>query len=342
MRRRILLLVVGMTTLVVLAFAIPLVVLVRNNAYNDGVTSLGSEARDIAGYLRYENTPRTSAQITAYLHRLRTDRQASVQLPSGQVLGSAPPGGIAAAPTLPPGGRFGAQPSASPAPDGGTGGPGGDPGGFQRDLQPQNLADGKIAQLRVPTFDFGGVGVPNASAVYVVRVFGSDSSLRTGDRGSLLLVFGVAVGLLLVGVLAGEILTRRIVRPLVQTATTATALSAGDTTARAPTDGPREVADVGLALNRLADRIDELIAEERETVADLSHRLRTPLTALAPRGRGAGLPRGRRADRHPRQHARAHADRGHPSRASPPARGAHAVVRRDGCRRRPRRRSGPH
>ena len=80
--------------------------------------------------------------------------------------------------------------------------------------------------------------------------------------------------------LAGEVLTRRIVRPLVQTATTAQALSAGDTTARAPTDGPGEVADVGRALNRLADRIDELIAEERETVADLSHRLRTPLTAL--------------------------------------------------------------
>ena len=50
--------------------------------------------------------------------------------------------------------------------------------------------------------------------------------------------------------------------------------------ARAPTDGPREIAEVGAALNRLADRIDELIAEERETVADLSHRLRTPLTAL--------------------------------------------------------------
>jgi signal transduction histidine kinase len=57
-------------------------------------------------------------------------------------------------------------------------------------------------------------------------------------------------------------------------------LSTGDVTARAPTDGPREVAAVGVALNRLADRIDQLIAEERETVADLSHRLRTPLTAL--------------------------------------------------------------
>jgi signal transduction histidine kinase len=33
-------------------------------------------------------------------------------------------------------------------------------------------------------------------------------------------------------------------------------------------------------LNRLAVRIGELLAHERETVADLSHRLRTPLTAL--------------------------------------------------------------
>ena len=45
------------------------------------------------------------------------------------------------------------------------------------------------------------------------------------------------------------------------------------------------------ALNLLADRIDELLAAERERVADLSHRLRTPLTALrlAPRGRRSRL-----------------------------------------------------
>ncbi len=37
---------------------------------------------------------------------------------------------------------------------------------------------------------------------------------------------------------------------------------------------------MSLGLNRLAVRIGELLAHERETVADLSHRLRTPLTAL--------------------------------------------------------------
>lgn len=34
------------------------------------------------------------------------------------------------------------------------------------------------------------------------------------------------------------------------------------------------------ALNRLAARIEQLLISERETVADLSHRLRTPVTAL--------------------------------------------------------------
>src|SRR5262249_23660890 len=43
---------------------------------------------------------------------------------------------------------------------------------------------------------------------------------------------------------------------------------------------PWEVAEVGHALNRLAARITDLVAAERESLADLSHRLRTPLTAL--------------------------------------------------------------
>jgi signal transduction histidine kinase len=44
--------------------------------------------------------------------------------------------------------------------------------------------------------------------------------------------------------------------------------------------GPPEVRAVGTGLNLLAERIDALLARERETAADLSHRLRTPLTAL--------------------------------------------------------------
>ena len=37
---------------------------------------------------------------------------------------------------------------------------------------------------------------------------------------------------------------------------------------------------MGVEFNRLADQIDRLLISEREAAADLSHRLRTPLTAL--------------------------------------------------------------
>ncbi|GDY31494.1 sensor histidine kinase [Gandjariella thermophila] len=45
-------------------------------------------------------------------------------------------------------------------------------------------------------------------------------------------------------------------------------------------DGPEELTDLAASLNRIADRVRQLLASEREMVADLSHRLRTPLTAL--------------------------------------------------------------
>ena len=51
-------------------------------------------------------------------------------------------------------------------------------------------------------------------------------------------------------------------------------------TARVEPAGPPEIVEVGDTLNRLAERIVELLAAERELVADLSHRLRTPITAL--------------------------------------------------------------
>jgi signal transduction histidine kinase len=57
-------------------------------------------------------------------------------------------------------------------------------------------------------------------------------------------------------------------------------LATGNLLARAELAGPREVRQVAVSLNRLAQRIGELLAHEREAAADLSHRLRTPLTAL--------------------------------------------------------------
>ncbi len=42
----------------------------------------------------------------------------------------------------------------------------------------------------------------------------------------------------------------------------------------------RELVDSGEAFNALVVRLSQLLTDEREKVADVSHRLRTPLTAL--------------------------------------------------------------
>jgi signal transduction histidine kinase len=44
--------------------------------------------------------------------------------------------------------------------------------------------------------------------------------------------------------------------------------------------GPSEVVSVGRVLNDLGTRVESMLKEERELGADLSHRLRTPVTAL--------------------------------------------------------------
>jgi signal transduction histidine kinase len=75
-------------------------------------------------------------------------------------------------------------------------------------------------------------------------------------------------------------LARSMTGPIGELAAVSHRLARGELDARATPRGPGEVRDVAGALNHLAARIRELMREERESVADLSHRLRTPLTAL--------------------------------------------------------------
>ena len=120
----------------------------------------------------------------------------------------------------------------------------------------------------------------DAASVWVIRIFVPNTLLRKGVFVSWVALSVVAIVLLFVSVAVADRLGRSIVRPVRELAATARRLSGGDQLARVQPDGPPEVADVGNAMNGLANRIDTLLANERELVADLSHRLRTPLTAL--------------------------------------------------------------
>ena len=119
-----------------------------------------------------------------------------------------------------------------------------------------------------------------AGGAAVIRTFVPGSVLHHGVTRAWLLLGGVGLLLLVLSVLVADQLARSLVRPLTALARASDRLAAGDLSARAAVAGPPEVRRAGAGLNRLAVRIGELLAHERETVADLSHRLRTPLTAL--------------------------------------------------------------
>jgi signal transduction histidine kinase len=121
-------------------------------------------------------------------------------------------------------------------------------------------------------------GLPGGTAV--IRCFVPDAVLHHGVARAWLLLLGVGTFLLLLSVAVADQLARSLVRPLTGLALAADRLASGDLTARATVTGPPEVRRAGNGLNRLAIRIGDLLAHERESVADLSHRLRTPLTAL--------------------------------------------------------------
>jgi len=121
-------------------------------------------------------------------------------------------------------------------------------------------------------------GRPDGTAV--VRVFLSHEALTRGVTEAWLGMLVLGLALIGLGILVADRLARAVIRPIAALSQVSHRLAAGDLSARAAPGGPPEVRSVAMALNHLAGRIDDLLAEERETVADISHRLRTPLTAL--------------------------------------------------------------
>lgn len=114
----------------------------------------------------------------------------------------------------------------------------------------------------------------------VIRVIVTDARINQQVFIAWAIIAAVGVGLLALAAYVAARLARTLTRPVSDLAGVASRLEAGDLTARVDPAGPPELREVGHALNRLAARIGELLAAERESVADVSHRLRTPLAAL--------------------------------------------------------------
>jgi signal transduction histidine kinase len=122
--------------------------------------------------------------------------------------------------------------------------------------------------------------VDPSESVAIIRVAVSDARFLPDVVTSWVIICLLGLALLGLAVFLADRLARSLVGSVTALAATAEQLEDGQLHARAVPSGPREIREVAQALNKLAGRITELLAHERESAADASHRLRTPLMAL--------------------------------------------------------------
>ncbi|MEU0645171.1 sensor histidine kinase [Streptomyces umbrinus] len=240
MRRRLTLLVAATMCLALLAFVVPLALLLRTVAQDRATTTAGADAQSLVPLVGTADP----VSLRTSVEHMAADSRAplTVFLADGSVLGTRAP-------------RTSAVRLAALA-------------GVSRTVE---RPDGREIVVAV-------LGRPDGTAV--IRAFVPAAELTRGVARAWLVLAGLGVALLLLGLLVADRLSRALVSPITELSTVSHRLARADLTARARPDGPPELREVAGALNHLADRIQELLREEREQVADLSHRLRAPLTSL--------------------------------------------------------------
>ncbi len=96
-----------------------------------------------------------------------------------------------------------------------------------------------------------------------------------------LILGGVALVVLATVAIAGRWLALWVTRPITDLRDAARRAEAGDLGVRADaSEGPEEVRELAHAFNDMVSRLDLLIGTQEQFVADASHQLRSPLTAL--------------------------------------------------------------
>jgi signal transduction histidine kinase len=127
---------------------------------------------------------------------------------------------------------------------------------------------------------FEPVGAADAPSG-AVAVSAPDSGVDKRVHDATLALLALAAGVLGAVALLSLVVARSVTRPLTHLESAARRLGSGDLAARAPADaGPSEVRALHREFNSMAGRLEELVAAQRAFVADASHQLRSPLTAL--------------------------------------------------------------
>ncbi|HEV7626650.1 MAG TPA: HAMP domain-containing sensor histidine kinase [Streptomyces sp.] len=249
----------AVTAMVVIAFAVPLALVVKETARDRAFSNAERQAATVGPVLAI-TTDRQQLETAVASTEAGGDGRLAVHVPTSQKDGS---------------GEQSAR--------GGT-----DVGavevGRQRATKEQLATargKGRASTVTVP----GGYTLLRPTAVAsgefaVVEVFISNEEVTHNVTTSWLVLAGVGIALILGSVVVADRLGTLMVRPAGRLAAAAHALGEGKLGVRVPEDGPSELRSAAAAFNAMADQVVQLLANERELAADLSHRLRTPLTVL--------------------------------------------------------------
>ncbi len=238
MRRRILLTLLASTSTVLLAFLLPLMVVVEDLAVDRIQRQVVLEVQPVVSRVPVVEHRDLDALLAGF--SVESGRQATLYLSGGAVYGSLRPMDDAVL--------------------------------LARDRGAFFTESDQGRDLLIPIYTEDGEAV--------LRVAVSHAELTSAVTSARLVLVALGLLLLTLSVGLGLLLSRAFLRPIGDLSRTADLLADGDLSARVPPSDIREIDRAGRALNQLADRLVVLLGLAREEVADLAHRLRTPVAAL--------------------------------------------------------------
>ncbi|WP_329019371.1 sensor histidine kinase [Streptomyces sp. NBC_00690] len=253
----------AVTTMVVVAFAVPLGLVIKEMARDRAFSNAERQAAAIAPALSITTDPH-SLKVALLSTQAGEAGRMAIHLPAdapGEQIGDIIEVGVGRA--------------------------------RQADLQTAAGGQGSITEvpggssLLMPT-------TSRTNPIAIVEVFVPAADVTRGVTTAWLVLAGVGFALVVGSVAVADRLGVRMVQPAQRLAGAAHDLGEGELGARVPEEGPTELRSAAIAFNAMADQVVQLLANERELAADLSHRLRTPLTVL--RLNAASLGEGPAAD----------------------------------------------
>ena len=246
MRRSLIVTVAATVSMLLLAMLIPMAVLVRSYALEDRLAQAALEVQATETVVSGQD----KGAVSVYLDQANDD-----------------PGGIVTTVLYPDGTAVGPS-------------PGEDARVVEARATGQARVDGTGdgAQILVPVSLGGSSTLPELTPV--IRVEVHEPGLGSGVLRAWMVLAGLGLVLLVGALLLADRLGRSFVRPIGLLAAHAERLGDRTSSDQVALAGPPEIRELGAALNRLVARIEVLLERERRGVSDLSHRFRTPITAL--------------------------------------------------------------